>query len=506
LLREFVVEESAGSPPFDAMSDALSARVEPRRIERRSWIDTFDWRLYKAGLVLEHQRHGGESAVVLSDLRGERVARIPVGQRGELSIADLPEGPIWDQVAALAGPRALFARVTVEGPVTMLSALDDEAKTVARVAVEGPQVVEDGDSLPLRVRVEPLRGYAKEARATAKRLATVAGLTRADEPLWWAACHARGIEPGVYRSKPEVDIDPALPASQAFAILLGELLDIARVNVDGTLRQLDTEFLHDLRVAVRRCRAALKVAKGVLDEPARFRYATELKWIGDVTTPSRDLDVYLLGFDEMVERALNPEAMRPFHALLSRHGRKSHTALNRALRSRRFGRLLEDWPGDLASAEELGPEADRPIADVAGDRLRTAWRRVHKRGSVITDASPAEALHDLRKRCKELRYLLELFAGLYTKSAHKEIVGELKQLQNNLGEFQDAESQRHLIMEYAEELAAADVPAATLIAMGRLDEHFERRQAAARAEFAARWSAFDRKHNRRVFTKMLDAR
>jgi CHAD domain-containing protein len=506
LLREYVVEGDEDALPIEAMCDALSARAEPRRTERRSWIDTFDWRLYNAGLVLEHQRRGGESALVLSDRDGQRVARVPVGDRAEAAVDELPEGPIRDQISTLAGPRALFARATVDGPVTLLSALDGEEKTVARVAVEGPLTVEGGDALPPRVRVETLRGYPKEARTAAKRLAGLRGLATADDSLFEAACAVSGLRPGVYRSKPDVDIDPTLPANEAFAILLGELLDIARVNVDGTLRQLDTEFLHDLRVAVRRGRAALKMAKGVFDEPARSRHAAELKWIGDITTPSRDLDVYLLGFDEMVERALDPDAVRPFHTLLVRKCRKAHTALNRALRSQRFGRLLEDWPGDLAAADQLGPEADRPIADVATDRLRRAWRRVHKRGSAITDASPAESLHDLRKRCKELRYLLELFAGLYTKSAHKEVVGELKQLQDNLGAFQDAEAQRFLILEYAEELAEAGVPAATLIAMGRLDEHFERRQSAARAEFAERWSRFDRRHNERVFTRMLGAR
>jgi CHAD domain-containing protein len=506
VLTEFVVDDESGPPSLDAMSEALSARVESRHSERRSWLDTFDWRLHRAGLRLEHHRRpSGHAAFVLTDLDGRRLGSVPAPQTKDVTAADLPEGPIRDQVTAIAGVRTLFVRAVLEGPVAVLSVRNDDDKTVARVRVEGPLAVDGGVSLPPRIRVEALRGYGKDARRVAKRLAAWPGLRTADEPLFVAVCVSHGIQPDVYRAKPETKLDSAMPARLAFAVVLEELLDIARINVDGTLRQLDTEFLHDLRVAVRRSRSALKVAKGVFDERRRARFAAELKWIGDITTPSRDLDVYLLGFDDLVAHANDPEAMLPFRALLTRNCRKAHTALNRALRTKRFARLVEGWPSDLAASDELGPEADTPIERVACDRLRSSWRRVRKLGNAITSASPPEALHDLRKRCKELRYLLEFFASLYQTTEHKEIVGELKRLQDNLGEFQDAESQRSLILHYAEDLAAEGAPAATLVGMGRLDQHFERRQAMARAEFAARWTRFDRKRNRRAFDTMLDA-
>ena len=79
-----------------------------------------------------------------------------------------------------------------------------------------------------------------------------------------------------------------------------------------------------------------------------------------------------------------------------------------------------------------GVPAAGPVGPLADRLLKRAWRRVEKRGGAITPESPAEALHDLRKRCKELRYLLEFFAGLYDAGAHGEIVAELKKLQSNL--------------------------------------------------------------------------
>lgn len=507
-MSEFVVVDPSDELSVDALGEALSARVESRGSERRSWLDTFDWRLYRAGLVLEHRASSsGRSSLVLIDLEGRRLAQLPAPAGGTPDVEDLPAGPLKDRIVGLAGLRTAFVRASAEGRVGMLAVLDAEGKTVGRVAVDGPLVVGGGvEPLPARVRVEALRGYEKDARGVAKRVGAWPRVRPAEETLFEAICAAEGLRPGVYRSKPQVQLDPVMSAGRAFGLLLDELVDIARVNVDGTLRQIDPEFLHDLRIAVRSSRAVLKVAKGVFEERPRSHHAAELRWIGDVTTPSRDFDVSLLEFDDLVEHAMDPDAMRPFRTLLTRQCRKAHTELNRALRSKRFARILDGWPDELVASEDPGPEADVPIVQVGGDRLRSAWRQVRRRGNAVTDASPPDALHDLRKRCKELRYLLEHLASLYEKSAHKEIVDELRQLQNNLGEYQDADNQRRLILQYAEELISQTAPAKTLVGMGRLDHYFEHRQAVARAHFADHWTRFDRKHNRRVFANMLESR
>jgi len=104
----------------------------------------------------------------------------------------------------------------------------------------------------------------------------------------------------------------------------------------------------------------------------------------------------------------------------------------RALRSRRTTELLEGWSGCLDDLPDL-PEAGRPdaaeqIADLAAGRIRSVYRRMVKMGRAIDGASPPEALHDLRKKGKELRYLLEFFAGLYPPEVVKPMVRKLKAL------------------------------------------------------------------------------
>ena len=90
-----------------------------------------------------------------------------------------------------------------------------------------------------------------------------------------------------------------MPAAAALATVLTALLDTLEANVNGTVRDIDTEFLHDLRIAVRRTRSALKLAGDVLPGGLAGRFRPEFKWLGDLTTPTRDLDVYLLGYPSM---------------------------------------------------------------------------------------------------------------------------------------------------------------------------------------------------------------
>jgi CHAD domain-containing protein len=102
----------------------------------------------------------------------------------------------------------------------------------------------------------------------------------------------------------------------------------------------------------------------------------------------------------------------------------------------------------------------------------------------------------LRKRCKELRYLLEIFASLFDPQAYQRALKDLKGLQDCLGEFQDRQVQQEEIREFAAQmladrtLSANPVPATALLAMGELAGGIGRAQLQARAEFAERFGEF----------------
>jgi CHAD domain-containing protein len=175
----------------------------------------------------------------------------------------------------------------------------------------------------------------------------------------------------------------------------------------------------------------------------------------------------------------------------------------RALRSSRTEILLAGWRAfldDLVTDDEPDrPHASRPIAEIAGRRIGRVHRRMVAEGVAIRDDTPAQALHDLRKTGKELRYLLEFFAGLYSAEVVRPLIKSLKALQDVLGRFQDREVQAAELRSLRTEVAALPDGPTALLAMGLVLERLGQDQARARAEFAERFAAFaDRSQQRLV--------
>lgn len=128
-----------------------------------------------------------------------------------------------------------------------------------------------------------------------------------------------------------------------------------------------------------------------------------------------------------------------------------------------------------------------------------------ERGRAIEPSSPGEALHELRKDAKKLRYLLECFGSLFAPGARKAFVRRLKALQDNLGEHQDAEVHVAQLREISRHLQAAPgVGADTLAAIDQLAQHMEIRREAARADFTDRFADYDTKTTGRTLKEALE--
>jgi CHAD domain-containing protein len=513
-LREFVADTAEGEDSSLAavrreLSTAFTVRQEPGvaggGMHRRTWLDTFDWRLYKAGLTLqfEQARRGGR--LVLSQADGTPQAEQPVTRwpRRPGLAEDLPPGPVRDRILVLASPRALLPIVKAASKVSVNRLLNADGKTVARlvedrVTVTAPTPNTAGGTtaeLPPRLAVAEVRGYPGQARKAAGLLTSVPGVAHASQSVFIAALTALGRHPADYTSGVDAEITASMPAPVAVARLLLRLLDTVELNVDGVLHDIDTEFLHDLRVAVRRTRSAIKLLGAVLPADLVEHFKAEFKWLGDVTTPVRDLDVHLLGFDALTGQlvAASPADLEPLRAFLARRRAREFRRLAAALRGPRFRAITDDWRKALLEVRDVdGPRRRRPTAAVlARAATGKAFRRIAAQGAAITSDSPPESLHDLRKRAKELRYLLEFFAPLHDQVAYRKVLSDLKQLQDCLGEFQDSEVQRAEIHTLADAmLAERAAPAATLLAMGEIAAKLALSQAEARAEFSARFARF----------------
>jgi CHAD domain-containing protein len=247
----------------------------------------------------------------------------------------------------------------------------------------------------------------------------------------------------------------------------------------------------------------------VYPEDVVDRFRAEFAWLGDITGPTRDLDVYQLTMPSY--RVRLPESARadldPLESFLATHQRTAQQELAAQLAGERYRILLREWTRFL---KEPVPQttalaaAELPILDVASRRIWKAHRRVIKMGRAIGRDAEPEALHELRIECKKLRYLLEFFRSLYDPEDVTRLIDELKRLQDNLGDFNDLEIQQAKLKEFGNVmLEEGDAPFATYMAMGRLVEVFEALQEDERHAFHSRFDRFGSTQNKSRFRRLF---
>ena len=302
--------------------------------------------------------------------------------------------------------------------------------------------------------------------------------------------------------KEPYDLAPNDRADISTRKIFRRLFSTLQSKVDGVVDDADIEFLHDLRVANRRTRSLLSQIRSVLPAPVVETFQPEFKWLGDVTGPCRDLDVFLTALDSCRQRS---GAFDPLEGFLREKRNREHGLICAALRSGRFQCLVDDWGRFLNTATDQQirpPLASSPIIDVSGRRILKAYRRMWKRGKGIDIDPSAALLHRLRIDGKKLRYLLEFFSDLYPRSTVTRFIRELKQLQDILGDFNDTGVQLALIDEFED---CGDVSAETLAATHLLASSITERQRQLQAEFLGRFELFASEASRKLYRETFKA-
>jgi CHAD domain-containing protein len=311
---------------------------------------------------------------------------------------------------------------------------------------------------------------------------------------------------GAAKAKVEVVLAYDQRADAGAAAVLRRLLGVVLENLPGALEGTDPEYLHQLRIAVRRSRTVQRQLRGAFPSLELPGFRAEFRWLQRVTGDARDLDVYVDELDTLA--AMLPQAIRsdldPLRPVLA-HGRLAARAeMAAGLQSVRAQALLADWDQLLESLVEMSvedrPAASRPLGAVVGQRIRKLYRRMVKMGEAIDGDSPASDLHELRKQGKELRYLLELFAvGLFDAEFVAGAIAALKVVQDVLGRHQDREVQIAMLRSVAGEVATLPGGPAACMAMGVLVDRLAADEAAARREFAAQFAALRSDARRATF-------
>jgi CHAD domain-containing protein len=493
--------------------ELLPLAADPAESYHIEYYDSFEWQLFRDGKALKWEQRDADSRCYLYALEdGAVAASVPSREPPARFPAELPAGNLRSYLEPLLGLRALLPVASLITRSYCLRLCDPEGKTLARVFLEQHRLRKADQKprlLDKQICVVPLRGYDKAAAKLIRTLEQKLGLQPDHQDLLLRALAALGTDPAAHSARLDIALQADQRADAALRSILLVLLDGMERNEAGLIEDLDSEFLHDFRVAVRRTRSALGQMKSVFPPATLQRYRREFAWLGDITSPTRDLDVYLLKFGDYQQQL--PKSMRadlaPLREFLVRHHRQEQARLAAELGRAHYRRLKRSWRAYLTSPlpqRPRVPDARKPILEVARRRTWRIYRRVMREGRAITPHTPADDLHELRKSCKKLRYLMEFFRSLFARAEMRKLTRELKVLQDNLGDFQDLEVQTSTLAHYEEQMREeGHMNARTEQAMHTLRAGLHQRMHAVRGEFQDRFAHFSRTSNRQRFRRLF---
>jgi len=275
---------------------------------------------------------------------------------------------------------------------------------------------------------------------------------------------ARGLPPRPVKAAAPA-LDPEGSVGTAFSAIVHSCIAHLQANESGFLAGRDPEYLHQLRVAMRRLRACFSLFRTVIPQPAFAPLMDQLRAQSRALGEARDWDVFV---HEML-RALR--AQRGDEAAVAAFERRCGRLRRVRLRAAQaivaapawqrlwleFGRLLAD-----GAWMQQQPALALPLAGFAADLLQQRAATLKKRGKHLQQLDAA-ARHRLRIAAKKLRYALEFFAALYPKRRLRPYVESLAAMQDVLGGMNDAATMLRLLEQAQAGARAPDARVAGMI-------------------------------------------
>jgi CHAD domain-containing protein len=220
-------------------------------------------------------------------------------------------------------------------------------------------------------------------------------------------------------------------------------------NLEGVLNSDDPEFIHQMRVATRRLRAAMRLFAPYLPPDFAGQLLPPLRQLMDRLGKARDLDVLLADIAVPVVHALPDEQfLASLVSAVTERQQAARKAAVRYLRSASYGRLMRLETEMLHRPPFTESAAGKTIAVFAADRLKRLRKKVLELAKAARIDDPA-SLHRLRIGGKRLRYALEFFESLYSGKPLQRLLSQFGRLQDDLGQLNDLANASSLLMHYA---------------------------------------------------------
>ena len=481
-------ETLAGGIPFSTLAGmGYMSREHRQQADQVTFFDTHDGAFLKKGFAVSLSRSSGTWRL----LQGETVRAEQSGPPGSLptedsfstamrAVSDVPpsipvlEAALLETEYEIEGIAAhslsIFARHW-----TFLAPFEESApRTLLCLSVAGPSTASAYFSSLLQARL----GFQPSRTPLVERGLSLLGLTLPGAPL-----------PAEFRVSP---VDTTGRACSR--VLRGEAWRM-RANVRGAIHDLHPEFVHDLRVATRRARSALRLFAFLFEHEENSALAQALGWIARLLGAVRDLDVLTARLDAQFDMTGAGQDFRDTvrEAFYARRTR-AVSELVPALQSDRFARLLDTL--ESASPPRAVPQTDHaavshkdlPAEQFARKSIDKAFSKlgiwIDRQPESLTDAE----LHRVRILFKRLRYACEFFRPLLGSDAGS-LIGAFVGYQDCLGLHQDATTALTMLSDAREDVPHNERSEAFLLSMGAMLQVQRGIQGAQREIFERRWKS-----------------
>lgn len=247
-----------------------------------------------------------------------------------------------------------------------------------------------------------------------------------------------------------IALDGKLPPLTAFRRIALACLEHLQQNHDGALASADPEYIHQMRVALRRLFAALRLFAPLLPDTLAPALKDSFRPLAQQLGHARDLDVLQTEIVAPVLAALPDEPrLAQLSSAITLQRYRARSDASALLHATRYGQTL------LTALHTLFcrlPEEHNPLSTSLAVFAATRLRRLHKnlvRRAGAAHTGDPTSLHALRIAVKRLRYALEFFAPLAARSAPRHTLRRLVGLQDTLGQLNDLAQAGTLLMRCA---------------------------------------------------------
>ncbi len=489
---KFIPKQTIEKDELKRFLDEQKIQIQSTKTEHNKdeYFDTQDWWFYRAGTAFRVRERGKKGMVTLKSLNPSKKGmairhEIQAAYYPQRSETPLPEGPLRPWIQNHCGQHEYVSLFTLFTKRELFQ-LNSHDGSAWELCVDDVLYPSNGSQTQfLEVELELKQGPIEEFIKFAKQLSDTFHLkqnnaSKFDLGIRYANLHPPKTKPEKHHPEKGDSVFHALQQIVAFN------LDAMLYHEPGARLGIDPKHIHQMRVAVRRMRAAFSTFGDYIPEEDANTLKPRLVDIFQTLGRVRDIDVQLIMLQDEADRYPEKagEIQQAIQWLQTKREANHQTVIDMFVSElyRNSVQRIRTFAERDVSGNNLPKQCKKPLNKIAPSLVREYWLKVWNKGEAITIDSDEEKFHRLRISCKKMRYLCGFLKYAYGKPV-KKLSKHMKSVQETLGLRQDAIVAQQMLNPFIVEQANSDAAAVVQNILQRQEEKALQKQ----NEFFSLW-------------------